>query len=647
MSSPDSSDSRFSTAPKPPRALTALFQTVREEMHLAEAALPPRPKRVDALWDKWGRFVDLFTTQEQQAHYGVREWHQDHQLLRHLKHILPEGERQIRSIWGQCGNTRWHRFNRMFSRFYHYSVPGILTAQNQPGVPLDFDQRISKPGELSPTARLLAAKKVAFELADRNILDSRLCLSCLVDVDRVPPLLMSDLGIISWERSRRMRGEDVLHEIKKPENLLQLKLIFDAAEGVEDNERVLIVRPASDALLQQYCSRLAASGHAELAQKLSIPEKAIGKVLVIGEEFSGTTALAKKNDKELIISPLKVAVFDSVYAAGRSASYAVSGYAEERAMLARAKSQIDYICGRVLKEWKRESTQEVKQSIKGELKSIIEALAPDFQKSTNTSKVEAFGVLCDIRESLERGVNPQAKAQQLLKINRSLEARKAEANIKNAYRSKDSGAIDSLIKEWEGAFRNLANTFESKAKFFNANSRLFLKGGHPRVIRDRLSLDLGPFDSMSARPFLTFANSLLRTQRDLERAIAQLDRGMTLKLLVKADIICRLQRVQRGLELIVAETGRTKAPNFSRLEQLATALEESLPPQTPLGRNAYKQVYPNYEQLHSRIASIRERLREDARRPMSAQERDEAFVELREDVKERFNIEAELENFQL
>ena len=45
--------------------------------------------------------------------------------------------------------------------------------------------------------------------------------------------------------------------------------------------------------------------------------------------------------------------------------------------------------------------------------------------------------------------------------------------------------------------------------------------------------------------------------------------------------------------------------------------------------------------------SIRERLREDARKPMSSQERDEAFAQLREDVENRFDIEGELENFKL
>lgn len=647
MSGPESSNSRYSAAPKNPPALKVLFETVGTEVRLAEATLPPRPKRVDALWDKWIRYIDLFTTQDQQAHYGVQEWHRDHQLLRQLKHILPEGERQIRGIWGRCGNTRWHRFNRIFSRLHHYSVPGILTAQDKPGVPLDFEQLAKQPGELSPTARLLAAKKVTFELADRSVLDSRLCFSCLVDVDRVPPLLMSDLGIISWERARRMRGEDVLREIKKPENLLRLKLIFDAAEGVEDNERVLIVRPASDALVQQYCSRLCAAGHDELAQKLSVPEKALGKVLVISEEFSGATARADKNQKELIVSPLKVAVFDSVYSAGRSASHAVSGYAEERGTLARARSEIAYICGRVLNEWKREAPQEVKQSIRQELKSIIEGLAPDFRDSTNTFKAEVFGVLCDIGPSLERGINPQAKAQQLLKINRSLEARKEEANIKNGYRAKDSGAIDSLIKEWEGAFRALARTFEVKAKFFRNNLRLFYKGEDPRVISDNLSLPLEPFRDMSARPFRTFANALMHTQRDLDEAIAQLDRAAVLKLLVKADIICRLQRVQRGLELVVGETSRGKAPTFARLEDLAAALEESLPPHTSLGKNAYKQVYPNYEKLQASIVSIREKLRDDAKKLISARERDEAFAQLREQIKDEFDIEGELSNFKL
>jgi hypothetical protein len=539
---------------------------------------------------------------------------------------------------------RWNRFERIFSRRYHYSVPGVLSDALSPGIPLNLEERATKPGELSPVAKILATKRVTFTLADKNVLENRLCFSCLVDVDRVPPRLMSALGIIKWDRARRMRGEDVLQEIKKPEHLVRLKLIFDAAKRIDAGERFIVVQKPSDALLDVYCRRLRAAGETKLANSLSIPDEAIGKILVISEEVSGSLMQSKPQLAKLVPVPLKVAVVDSIYAARRGTHHAAVGYAAERETLAKAAANIEHISTRVKNEWKKETQPKVKQAIKHDLKSIVEELAPDFQNSTNIFKSKTYDVLCAIQLSLEEdiGVNPQAKAQQLLKISRQLTARETEAAIKDSYRVGDGGAIDLLIKKWEGAFEVLERTMQAKANFFNSSEKLFRRKGDLSQIQEGLALSVEPFREMTARPFCSFASAIFETEQDLKEAINDLDRPKVLQLLVKVDIICRLQRVQRGLEQLIVETSRGRIPSFDQLRDIAGKLEKSLPQRTSLGAKAYGEVYPNYHQLRKKISIIHSRLCEYCDKPMTPQQSQEVFKNLRQHVKNDFDIEGEL-----
>jgi hypothetical protein len=101
-------------APDKSRPLTELFEEAFEEVSLAEQSLPPQPEKIEASWDKWRRYVDLFTAQGQQEQFGIEEWHRDYKLVRNLEHILLNGEQQVTSFWNACLKYRWNRFERIF-----------------------------------------------------------------------------------------------------------------------------------------------------------------------------------------------------------------------------------------------------------------------------------------------------------------------------------------------------------------------------------------------------------------------------------------------------------------------------------------------------------------------------------------------------
>jgi hypothetical protein len=104
-----------------------------------------------------------------------------------------------------------------------------------------------------------------------------------------------------------------------------------------------VVQKPSDALLDVYCRRLRAAGETKLANSLSIPDEAIGKILVISEEVSGSLMQSKPQLAKLVPVPLKVAVVDSIYAARRGTHHAAVGYAAERETLAKAAANIEHI----------------------------------------------------------------------------------------------------------------------------------------------------------------------------------------------------------------------------------------------------------------------------------------------------------------
>jgi hypothetical protein len=459
---------------------------------------------------------------------------------------------------------------------------------------------------------------------------------------------MVDLGIIAWGESPRMFAEYVLALIKKPIHLLRLKLIFDAAEKIGEGERFQVVRKPSSDLIEYYRSKLQKCTRpelAELAEQLEIPEEALGKVLVISEEVSGTSTRSRQQLTKFMPVPLKVAVFDGLYAAKRSISHALAGYALERELLASAAASIDQIADKLENDWKTKTDADVKSCLQRELQGVAETYAPKFEGASNIFKIEIYDSLCNIIKSSaesQGSINPRACANMLRAISRRLNARANEAIGKESFRAEDGGAIDLLIKAWEGTFEVLEGELQKKINFFNNNYSLFNDHSNCSRIRQHLITSLDSLHKMTARPFLSFASAIIETDQELQSAINELNHGQVRRLLAKMDVIIRLQRVQRGFEQLIADTSNRKGLSEEQLQKSIDTLLTSLPAQTSLVKPIYRELYPRYESLAEHVRKVVIELRSHRVDPRNLQERQAHIQAIRELATEHFDLEQEL-----
>lgn len=589
--------------------------------------------------------IDLYSGSAQRSIYGgargAGTWYDNFVLLRDLKYLLADpgsqghgdglsrGRQAVRDLWSRYpGKTR--RFQQVFTDPTHWALPGTVVTG-------DDERKIFTPR--SPEA----TKKAS-------------CLWCTVDADRVSPKLLQDLGVIDWQEVREKKGaqrlkrEDVLSEIKRPDVILRLKLIFDSLDFVEldGSTRIGVIRPAKDEVLNFYERKISdfagdkITDKKILASALRVPETAIGKMLYFSELRSGVAEQARKERRYLIPVQMKAQVFDSLYSLSRGISHTSSGYRREFAKLAATEAGIESIYHRLMTEWKRDTPREIKDDLKMQLKNLVVVTEPDFVHSENISRSHVHYHLANILRSLEedRGVTPQAKSKQLEAIKRHVDSRKREATGKDSSRTRDGDAAITAITKWSSHFRLIqSRVAELQSKFLTnrpafCGKRFSLEEveGDRNLLRKQMTLTVAPFEQMTARPFLTFASKLREAATELQSACATGSRLNIQNTLVKIDIICRLQEFHLTLEDI-AEAAGSERVAFSTLVDIASKLPLLLPEATSLGRNSYKKLCPQYFDLKQKSIQMIERLKVYEARQWGQESKDKVLKKLQKNIK--------------
>jgi hypothetical protein len=365
-------------------------------------------------------------------------------------------------------------------------------------------------------------------------------------------------------------------------------------------------------------------------------------VLYISEKKSGRTSEARKNKKQLLEAPLEVSVHTSAYACSRATLYSSGTYAKERGQVGDAAGRVRQFRTRLVKEWTRHASPESIEKLKNDLQTLIAEVAPRFQRSQNVNKAKVKKLLNDIEESLQQDfrVTPSAKSSQLFAVEQNLESRRREANRKHSFRTRDGGALESMLIEWESSFdgfasqlRGLKVHLKTRPAFGGRRWSTEEQLKDRESLREQLTLTFEQFSEMRARPFRTFAAKMLEVKDELSAAIDSGQRSAVTRVLIKLDLICRFQKAQAGLERIKRLTVKESGVTMEDLVAVGDVLAGSLPETPTFGKNMYRDVFKEYDALRLVVNKIRERLNEYAAKPLSLSEREAMAERLRNHTK--------------
>jgi hypothetical protein len=577
---------------------------------------------------------NLWSTTTQKEIYGTDAWEKNFQLVETLESILPHGKAAVTELWNDAyWNHPTQRFQRLFANRPHYIIPGALEHVDAPGVPVDL--------QASGTWVEAHKKNLRFQMKSAVELVSMSCLGCFVDVDRIPPKLAQDLGLITWNRGEYRGDLAVLTRLKKDEIALQLKLIYESLEWLDGEHRVGIVQEPKAETLQFLREKLTAS-RPDLLPALTIPEIALGQVVYISEEKSGQTTKARRNKKELLETPLKMQVFRSIYDCSRAPLHSSGTYKQERKDLAEPLGRIRQFRVRLEKEWTREASTETKEQLKKDLQQLIIEIAPKFRHAQNLNKTKVRDLLQNIEQSVtdDHRLTPRAKSAQLLAAENNLAVRGRESNRKHSYRTRDGGALQATIEEWQGVFDDFAANLRSKKNCLRQRPALGGKGSVGKTLEQdkkdlvtELTLSLDAFSRMKAEPFRSFVAKLSEARAKMGAAIESGQRKQVERVLIKMDLVCRLQKAQEAFETIKRLTLKDSGVTVSDLQLVARLLESSLPETPTFGKKTYREVFKEYDALRTVAHKITERLDDYANKPLTLPERDAMAKRLRKHIK--------------
>jgi hypothetical protein len=347
-------------------------------------------------------------------------------------------------------------------------------------------------------------------------------------------------------------------------------------------------------------------------------------------------------------------VFPSIYACGRAPLHSSGTYKKELKDISEPLGRIRQFRVRLEGDWRRGASPELRAQLKQDLQQLISDIAPKFKAAQNVNKTKVKDLLAKIEQSLidDYGVTPRAKSVQLQAAETNLAVRGRESNRKNSYRTRDAGALEATINQWQGVFdefsshlRSMKQHVRARPAFGGARYSSAQKEQDKKHLTRELTLAVGAFEKMHARPFSTFVKKLIEARAGLAGAIESGQISQVERVLIKMDLVCRMQKAQAAFETIKRLTLENSGVTVSDLKEVAVVLEQTLPEAPTFGKKTYRNLLSKYDKLRADAKTIRERLDEYETKPLTLSEREQMAQRLRAYAKS-FDLEGHVRSIQ-
>jgi hypothetical protein len=598
---------------------TIHFETLRERSNraLERAGVGPgapaeapqkitaqQRRRIARLLDRRADIEDLATTQNQREAYGIERWHQDFVMLRELC-TFPgtdlTGEALRRKVWSAVPNSRFKRFQQLFSRPYHWIVP-----------PFDMGAKNTVTFRGSPDFNALSLG------------------GCLVSPDLVPDELARDLRLCEFTEEDHRHPERRL--VKKHAAVPRLKKLWESATSLQpDHHRILVVSPSTPEIDRAY------------GEDTPGPDPAsLGSILYAREE----------NQKAEEPHRLQVQLFGSAYCAYRKTLHERENYDEEIPELAVMEEKIEALRTRLDTEWGDPANRPALRTLCTQVAAeCVEAL----KHCENTHKVQAHDLIAEAG-TLEDKSGKQNPSRSMSKytaaINR-FRSRYAEAKGKGGFNEQDRMTLRQHISRQEYILQGFRTSVVSGAPAFaQQHAQLFADTTMPiptvekqaQGLLARSGIDPRPLQRVTLQPLRFYGEHLQEAHRDLDAALRTQDQHMAMDTVLRMHLIGKFQTVRSWFEKLKADMVDADHISIRRIRTFVAALQKLF---------STFQIYPNriveeyrqpFEQLERGLEGIQQLLAPFEHQDLDIGQRTALFRALKNYLDE-FDVEGMAERF--
>ena len=502
-------------------------------------------------WHDLLTLTDASTTQNQRSLFSRQtghSWESKFWRVREIKFAAAfgmEGYDLVRYLWRELPDSRFKRFQEIFSDPDSYAVPRC---------------DLHRPAAIFP---------------DRATLNTCPLRGVLVSPDRIPSKLAQDLGLITWGDPTPKPIPAL--ETKAREGVIQgLKSIWETTAAIDlRNNRIVVIGARGPQDVERYPS----------AAKL--PESILGSIIYIREDL--TTRSSRQSSTDTWNAPKKVAsYFPTIYHALRKTEYESAHYASEMKGLSALRVDWEVLNSRLRSEWKRLAPTEVKKGLRGEISDLTLRSLRALSHVQSEHKREAEEFLCKVDASLTEGSNniPAILARTLAAVRR-LERRLNVVPQKNAANEIDSSQLRRTVDESVRRFELVSSSLAGAGSVLKREA--LNRGGHFAVdfsneldksasaekLLARMGVPVTGLEAIQVRPFRIFAKKILEAFAALRYGIINQDLDLAKESFERIGALSKLQALNVAFESLRGYTSSTKAVPLRDVLSIAEALREA------------------------------------------------------------------------
>jgi hypothetical protein len=578
---------------------------------------PTNPPEFESVFDRllhrpsYDTALKLYTSEAQIKLYGETEWRNNFVFLDDLRvtcyreslskrlseNDARKGAEEFKaSVWRQY--SQLDPFGAMVQSVFtsprHYAVPGEV--------------RKSRVGQ---------HYFVHKSKADINGLG---CSWCILDVDRIRPKFLADLGLVTWVPGQGNSYLNVLERMADPIVLSKVKLILDSVERV--SKGVWITRKPSQIAYQASLDKLNAyqDSIAESndnnrkidPEQLTLSPKAIGVVLKLTEKMSGAKLESEKQRQQFTPVRSQISIYPDIYRAIRASQHAHVGYNTELVTLTDILLDLDSLQRRIHKDWRSGSYNHIKDGIREDFKRVCQYAANKLNSAQNIQKVEVRGKLNAALERIERDgfMNPMAEKQRLAAEATLIRTRIQDALKKKGRQSVGGDELSQRVSYAEGVIAAFRSDVTSKAiefeGFVESSTALGQRPWPQGRVDERLNLVPPLFDvnELKARPFLTWRNKILAISRDLKRSIQSGQLESVRLCYAELDLACAIVQVNTCFAQLKSKVIASSPVAIDVITPYADKLKTVLLSDQLYEKELYERVLSSYSRLVTAIDEI-------------------------------------------
>ncbi len=513
------------------------------------------------------RIERLKSTDNQREAYGPERWEREFVLLRDVQEhqfSASEGEELQRRIWNALPDSRFKRFQLLFTRREDLIVP-----------PFEIDRKgkVSFPGT--------------------SDFDSLSLAPCLVSPDRISEDLAQDLRLCTFTEEDRHHPVERLE--RKHEAIPALKKLWESITPLQKNARRWFqASPPTEKIDELYPN--VPGPHPDI----------LGTVLYVRERVP--------SDEDPI--PLVAQHFDSVYDASRKPIHQYENYGRELSTLVLLEEDVRLLNQQLNTDW---SEKRNRKHLKRKCEQVMQECIDRLEQCENRFKMQACNLAGEARalqDSLGRE-NLAAKMAQLVAIINRFLKRYGEMKLKAGCNEQDRLSLQEHIAREEHILASFLRSVRSSADSLGQKHiALFEEGKKKQSDRSldsqakgllkRMGIEASPLQRITLQPLRFYAHHLADGFNDLQMACLAGDRGWAEHSLIHLHVLGKFQLVRGNLERLKAKliVEDSLPRSRDRVEGMLQALEKYYGELQIFPSNVVEEYRAPFEQLHNEIHKV-------------------------------------------